>query len=33
MCFRQLGAAAASILSQNLDLQEFFERDKERERE
>jgi hypothetical protein len=32
MCCRQLGAAAASILSQNLELQEFFlERSKETE--
>jgi len=40
MCCRGLGAAAASILSQNLELQGFFrevqrdrERDKERETE
>ena len=26
MCCRQLGAAAASILSQNLELQGFFQR-------
>jgi hypothetical protein len=35
MCCRQLGAAAASILAQNLELQGFFrevERDRERER-
>jgi hypothetical protein len=36
MCGRQLGASAASILSQNLELQGFFrevERDRERDRE
>jgi hypothetical protein len=36
MCCRGLGAAAASILSQNLEQQGFFrevERDRERERE
>ncbi len=36
MCCRGLGAAAASIWSQNLELQGFFrevERDRERERE
>ncbi len=36
MCCRGLGAAAASILSQNLELQGFFrevERERERERE
>jgi hypothetical protein len=32
MCSCQLGAAAASILSQNLELQEFFKRGRKKER-